>query len=123
MYNSLHKCAVDYLKAFILVRKNEIPKSKLPKQGRIDGVIKGEKNLLKLAFNLRSSPNLLNSQMEVLKAEDNTIDQEPQLTNCHKIVVSAVSRDTLLASLLLEDVNRVENVSLCFNSDGKVNTE
>ena len=43
----------DKLKRFILARKQDVPKSKLPKKGKLDDYIKGEKNLICLAFKCR----------------------------------------------------------------------
>ena len=54
LYKVLEKIKGDELKIFILARKKDIPKSKLPKKGKLDDAIKGEKNLISLSFECRN---------------------------------------------------------------------
>ena len=49
----LEKIKGDGLKIFIIARKQDIPKSNLPKKGKLDNAIKGEKNLFSLDFECR----------------------------------------------------------------------
>ena len=49
----------DELKAFILARKDNILKSKLPKKGKLANAILGKNNLIKVAFDIRTFPIVL----------------------------------------------------------------
>ena len=55
----LSKLTRDELTAFILARKDNILKSKLPKKGIIRDAILGENNLIKMAYELRNLPIIL----------------------------------------------------------------
>ena len=55
------KLIVDELKVFILSRNKNVTKSSLPNKGRVGDAIRGENNLIKIAFDLRNSPNILES--------------------------------------------------------------
>ena len=100
----LYKCAVDDLKSFILARTNDITKSKLPKRGKIGDAIQGERNLLKMAYDLREAPNLLHDEMQSITKEQTTLtNQLPVLIRHHQVEVTTNNRSTILASQLLED--------------------
>ena len=69
----LYKIKSDYLKSFILARSKDLPRSRLPKKGKIGDAILGENNLLKLAYDLRMSPNLLHQQKEAMQLHSDTM--------------------------------------------------
>ena len=58
----LSKLTGDELKAFILARKDNISKSKLPKKGKIVDAILGKNNRLKMAYELWNLPIILSLQ-------------------------------------------------------------
>ena len=74
----LYKIKSDDLKSFILARSKDLPRSRLPKRGKVGDAILGENNLLKLAFDLRSAPNLL-LQQKTSETNRYAIDSAPIL--------------------------------------------
>ena len=75
----MEKIKGDELKIFILSRKQDIPKSKLPKKGKLDDAIKGEEKLISVDFWCKKMNCIANEQLceaiaEVLyKEEDDVI--------------------------------------------------
>ena len=53
------KCNLPDLIAFILVRRPDLTKSKIPKKGKLVDAEKGENNCILLAYECRSMPNQL----------------------------------------------------------------
>ena len=60
---TLARLTVGDLTSFILSRNLELSKSKLPKKGKVEEAIRGESNLISLAFSLRSKENLLQKKV------------------------------------------------------------
>ena len=57
-HEALEKCNANELGSFICVRKTDLPKSNLPKKGKISDAIKGENNLNSMAYGCRQMPNI-----------------------------------------------------------------
>lgn len=51
-----------------MARQKDVPISKLPKKGKVANAIQGERNLLSIAINLCTQPNLFVSQLEEAEA-------------------------------------------------------
>ena len=65
----LEKIKRDELKIFILARKQDVPKSKLPKRGKLDNAIKVKKNLISLDFEFRKMKCITNENLREATAE------------------------------------------------------
>ena len=55
---SLMSCSGDLLKAFIIVRKDDLVISRFPKKGLLNDALNGEKNLISLAFECREMESI-----------------------------------------------------------------
>ena len=62
------KCLSEELKSFILARRDEAVKSKLPNKGKVADAICGEHNLISMAFDCCCVPNILTDLLK--KAEE-----------------------------------------------------
>ena len=60
----------EKLKMFILARKQGVPKSKLPKKGKLYDAIKCEKNLISLAFECRKMKCIADEKLREATAEE-----------------------------------------------------
>ena len=47
------------MKGFILCRRTDLVKSKLPNKGKVSNAIAGENNLIAMAFECKNLPNLI----------------------------------------------------------------
>ena len=66
----LMKINGDELKIFILARKQDVPKYKLPKMGNLDHAIKGDKNLISLDFVCRKMKCIIDENFREEIAEE-----------------------------------------------------
>lgn len=83
------KLIVDELKVFILSRNKNVTKLSLQNKARVGNVIRGENNLIKITFNLRNSPNILESLLP--SSHDNRIrenDSSIRDLSHHSLVIS-----------------------------------
>ena len=118
------KCNSDELRAFITGRNLDLPVSKLPNKGNISNAIQGETNLISIAYNYCSLPNLLRKQL--LEEEDNGefIDwEETNNRSGNKDIFTIVNINNaqdgsasfqLTPSSLLANSEWVKNVFKCF---------
>ena len=104
-----YQCGIEYIKTFILTRPDKLTKSRLPKQGKVVDAIEGKINLLKLAFDLCKSPNLLDIEMNKLKmlavSDENNTSQSSQQICRHEIKVNSIPTNSILVSKLLDNAN------------------
>ena len=63
-YDIISKCTCEELRSFIIARKQDLPRSKLPKKGNVESALNGASNLISLAFQCRLLPNLMKKKIE-----------------------------------------------------------
>ena len=85
------KCLSEELKSCILARRDEAVKSKLPKKGKVADAIRGEHNLISMAFNCRSMPNILTDLLKEAEESQLSIDlvntEEANTFSRHEVIV------------------------------------
>ena len=116
---------VDELTAFILARKDDVSKSKLPKKRIIGDAILGEHNLIKIAFDIRSLPIILSLEPTATEiCTHNEGGSTSSEINTHLLCVNSsgdADSNFNKASALLENNTWIEKVDLCFNPHKKMN--
>ena len=117
----LNSLLADELKIFILSHDPNVTKSRLPKKGKVGDAIKGEKNLIRLAFDLRDSPNILESQLSASESDLHTTECNSSSRDFiyHSVVVTS-DPEVIRASTLLGKPNWMDDVEMCFNSNHKM---
>ena len=65
----IDKCKSAELKAFILCRRSDLVKSKLPNKGKVSNAIAGENNLISMAFECKNLPNLIEEKIKCIEQE------------------------------------------------------
>ena len=105
----LSKLTRDELTAFILARKDNISKSKLPKKGIIRDAILGENNLIKMAYELRNLPIILILQ----ENSTDTITHHEQ-----ESIVSTINEHSLRVSVSGDQTEKSNTASMMLDNDG-----
>ena len=96
----LMKINGDELKIFILARKQDVPKSKLPKNGGIDNAINGKKNLISLDFECRKMKCIVDENLREATDEE-LYSEEDYLILFYLKMNLEVNNKTVKASTLL----------------------
>ena len=120
---NLMSCSGDLLKAFIIVRKDNLLISRLPKNGLLNDALKGEKNLISLAFECRGMENKVLKQLQeehsTLSASDDVSDETDEIIidNEYRVDVSLSKNcnEYISASSLLENNDWLSNVQKCLD--------
>ena len=114
-HESFAKVNVDILVSFILARRDDVPKSKLPNKGKIADAIRGEINLISMAFNFRTKPNLLLSKLSVAEEAERDVGLEVEQSNFtrHEVIVQLLN-DSVKASTYLNDEVWLARAKLIF---------
>ena len=131
------KCSVDELKAFILARRDDIVKSKLPNKDNLAAAIIGTNCLIKLAFDCRAQPNIMLNKLSAAVENERRIGSEDQtgiskfsrhevIVHFHKLHAKASTylsnEDWLLTARIIFDpssdvmINEV-NDEMCIKAD------
>ena len=112
----LDKCNGNELKSFILVRKTELPKSKLPQKGKIIDAIKGENNLLSIAFGCKEMNNIVKMRIENVEKNDQ-LDKNVNDIKCHTIELNICNNATqkTKASQFLHNKTWMKITQECFH--------
>ena len=105
----LEKIKGDELKIFILARKQDVPKSKLPKKRKLDDSIKFEKNLIYLAFECRNMKCIADEKLREAIAEELDNEEDDLILFSLKIH-SEGDNETVKASTLLGNKDRINRV-------------
>ena len=114
----LERCNVQELQSFILTRSPDMQKSKLPKKGKSNDAQNGERNLIHLAFSLRTKRNRLKDVLNSM-CHDVSSDQDNGDTITRKELVVESSRkklDSKDASEILGNDSWISNVWKCFHT-------
>ena len=113
------KCIGEELKSFILARRDNAIKSKLPNKGKIADAIRGEHNLISMAFDSRSMPNVLTDKLK--KVEENELsigvvnEDETNTFSRHAVIVE-IRKITTKASAYLQNVEWIDSVKKVFDT-------
>ena len=115
-HEQFSKCNGDELKTFIMSRKSDLPKSKLPKKGKVADAILGERNLISIAYSCRALPNILFQQLK--EAEDEReqmgLDDNQIAFKRHEVVVNQSLTHSIKSSSLLDNDEGVSRVKASF---------
>ena len=118
------QCLKDELIAFILVRVLDVPKSKLPKKGKLDEAKNGENNLIAMAFDCRTKENIMHQQLD---AHNKTIEHrevresqdETPLPFSLPVPLTQSNHYSIKPATLLVRPEWVASVFSCFDPDQK----
>ena len=103
-HESIAKCTVEGMKAFILCRREDLPKSKLPKKGKISDAIKGERNLIALVYECLTLPNLMKQKIKEYEATLDTSEDNENFESLNlNLTLSAEEECLLTPSSLLSN--------------------
>ena len=58
-YKMIIKCTCEELRSIIMSCKQDLSRSKFPKKGNVESAVNGASNLISLAFQCQSLPNLM----------------------------------------------------------------
>ena len=105
----LAKVKGDELKIFILARKQDVPKSKLPKKGKLDDAIKGEKNLISLALEFRKIKCTADEKLREATNEELDNEEDKLIIFSLKINLEG-NNETVKASTLLVNIYWIKKV-------------
>ena len=115
-HEQFSKFSGDELKTFIMSRKSDLPKSKLPKKGKVADAILGERNLISIAYSCRALPNILFQQLK--EAEDEReqmgLDDNQIAFKRHEVVVNQSLTHSIKSSSLLDNDEWVSRVKASF---------
>lgn len=118
----IDKYNIAELKAFVLCRRSDLVKSKLPKKGKVYNAIAGENNLIALAFECKNLPNLIEEKIKCIEQEyEVATPNNTHISRHHAKVTMSGNESSKLSSLYLHDFNWIFQVKLCFNRLGKMN--
>jgi len=113
------KCLSEELKSFILARRDKAVKSKLPNKGKVADAIRGEHNLISMAFNCRSMPNILTDLLKEAEESQLSIDlvntEEANTFSRHEVIVE-IRKITTKASTYLQNAEWVDAVKKVFDT-------
>ena len=95
------KCNKLMLIRFVMARRIDIAKKKLPNKGKLADTINGQKNLIRLAFKFRELKNLLAEKLKLVKNTNDDLDEEigHNLLNRFSVEIN-MSNDSLLTMKL-----------------------
>ena len=105
----LEKIKGDGLKIFIIARKQDIPKSNLPKKGKLDNAIKGEKNLISLDFECRKMKCIADEKFREAIDEELDSEEDDLILFSLKIHLEG-NNQTVKDSTLFEIIYRIKKV-------------
>ena len=104
-HKDFYKCSNAQLEAFIMSRKNDAPKYRLPKYRKVGDAIRGERNLLSISFTCKSMPNILEAELQKVEEERDGIglDNTTNTFSRHAVVVDPTLTHSAKSSFLLDD--------------------
>ena len=115
-------CTAPLLKAFIMVRKLDLPKSKLPNKGTVAEAKAGVNNLISMAYEYLRLPNLLQQKVDAMNDELQSEDDEGDVYQ--KVSVIELSTETNTetedASTMLSNDEWVKQVKKLFDPTSQI---
>ena len=110
------KCNKLMLIRFVMARRIDITKTKLPSKGKLADTINGEKNLIRLVFKFRELKNLLAEKLKLVENTNDELDEEigHNLLNRFSVEIN-LSNDSLLTMKLSDLLFNEEWVTKVWN--------
>ena len=103
-----------------MARRPDLLVSKLPNKGKVESALRGEKNLIAMAYKCRTLPNMLQEQLVRLQLEEetDTIENNEELFTLLDVPMTLNQGSLLLEnntpSILLRDNGWIDEVFTCF---------